>query len=134
MKIAACVILYHPKEKDLQNLSTYLSKVDKLYIYDNTENVSTGTDLKNDPKIVYFSDYENKGIAARLNQACEQAILDGYDLLLTMDQDSSFLEKKYSARNRITASAHCCRSFVPTGISSTANCADWLYFLLPSYK
>jgi rhamnosyltransferase len=94
MKIAACVILYHPKEKDLQNITTYLSKVDKLYIYDNTENVSKGLDLKNNPKINYFSEYENKGIATRLNQACEQAILDGYDLLLTMDQDSSFLEKK----------------------------------------
>ena len=38
MKIAACVILYHPKEKDLENILSYLPKVDKLYIYDNTEN------------------------------------------------------------------------------------------------
>jgi hypothetical protein len=36
MRIAACVLLYHPKENDLKNILSYLSKVDKLYIYDNT--------------------------------------------------------------------------------------------------
>lgn len=95
MKIAACVILYHPKEKDLQNITTYLSKVDKLYVYDNTEEMSTFTiSIDKNPKISYFSDCKNEGIATRLNQACEQAILDDYDLLLTMDQDSSFTEDK----------------------------------------
>lgn len=97
MKIAACVILYHPTEEDLQNISTYLSKVDKLYIYDNTDNKNiTFPPFLNEykDKIIYFSDLKNKGISTRLNQACLQAILDGYDLLLTMDQDSSFLEEK----------------------------------------
>ncbi|TRX36879.1 glycosyltransferase [Flavobacterium sp. ZT3R18] len=95
MKIAACVILYHPKEKDLQNIETYLSKVDKLYVYDNTENASSSSFLEeSSTKIIYFSDHENKGISARLNQACTRAVSDGYDLLLTMDQDSSFLEEK----------------------------------------
>lgn len=93
MKIAACVILYHPKIEDLQNITTYLSKIDKLYIYDNTENVSTATFFdKNNAKIIYHTDFENKGLSIRLNQACNQAILDGYDFLLTMDQDSSFAE------------------------------------------
>ncbi|MFE3870359.1 hypothetical protein ACFX5F_03900 [Flavobacterium sp. ZS1P70] len=35
MRIAACVLLYHPKENDLKNILSYLSKVDNLYIYDN---------------------------------------------------------------------------------------------------
>ena len=95
MKIAACVILYHPKEKDLQNINTYLSKVDKLYVYDNTEKSSLSFFRKEiNEKIVYISDQKNKGIATRLNQACNQAIIDGYDFLLTMDQDSSFSEDK----------------------------------------
>ncbi|MBC7439968.1 MAG: hypothetical protein H7250_08305 [Flavobacterium sp.] len=90
MKIAACAILYHPKEKDLENILSYLPKVDKLYIYDNTENKKTKLSFENLDKIVYFSDLENKGLSFRLNQACQQAICDGYDFLMTMDQDSSF--------------------------------------------
>jgi rhamnosyltransferase len=94
MKIAACVILYYPKEDDLQNISTYLSKVEKLYVYDNTENKTLKSYFKeSNPKIMYFSDLENKGVSTRLNQACNQAISDGYDFLLTMDQDSSFTEE-----------------------------------------
>jgi rhamnosyltransferase len=91
MRIAACVILYHPKENDLKNILSYLSKVDKLYIYDNTENKKTVIPFENHNKIVYFSDCENKGLSIRLNQACNQAISDGYDFLMTMDQDSSFI-------------------------------------------
>lgn len=90
MKIAACVILYHPKQKDLENIVSYLPKVDKLYIYDNTENKKTKFTFEDYSKIVYFSDFENKGLSLRLNQACNQAISDGFDFLMTMDQDSSF--------------------------------------------
>jgi rhamnosyltransferase len=90
MRIAACVLLYHPKENDLKNILSYLSKVDKLYIYDNTENKKTIIPFENVNKIVYFSDCENKGLSIRLNQACKQAISDGFDFLMTMDQDSSF--------------------------------------------
>ena len=42
--------------------------------------------------------------------------------------------KKYSALNRIIASAHCWRSLSPTGISSTAKCVDWLSLNLPLNK
>jgi rhamnosyltransferase len=91
MNIAACVIIYHPKEEDLKNLSTYLSKVNTLYIYDNTEDKTLNFSFgENTSKIVYSSDLENKGLSIRLNQACNQAIADGYQFLLTMDQDSSF--------------------------------------------
>ncbi len=90
MKIAACVILYHPKEKDLKNIISYLTKVDKLYIYDNTENTKTKLDFEDYNKSIYTSDFENKGLSFRLNQACQQAIADGYNYLMTMDQDSYF--------------------------------------------
>jgi rhamnosyltransferase len=93
MNIAACVILYHPNEEDLQNISTYLSKVDMLYVYDNTENKTVKYFFdENNSKIIYFSDLENRGLSIRLNQACNQAISDGFNFLLTMDQDSSFIE------------------------------------------
>ena len=91
MKIAAFVLLYHPKEKDLNNILSYLPKIDKLYIYDNTENKTTIIPFEDHNKITYFSDYENKGLSIRLNQACKQAISDGFNFLMTMDQDSSFV-------------------------------------------
>lgn len=90
MKIAACVILYHPKIEDLQNISTYLSKIEKLYVYDNTENKTIKSFFQDNDKIIYYTDFENKGLSIRLNQACNQAISDGFDFLMTMDQDSSF--------------------------------------------
>jgi len=54
---------------------------------------------------VYIHDGENKGIAARLNQACKLARHDGYPLLLTMDQDSAF------ANENITSYLNCIRQF-----------------------
>lgn len=98
LKIAACVILYNPKSEDLANLDSYLSKVDRLYVFDNSEQRLTIKAYESHTKIKYFWDGDNAGIAKRLNQACRQAIDHGYQFLLTMDQDSSFLEeniKKY---------------------------------------
>jgi rhamnosyltransferase len=93
LNIAACVILYNPKKEDLQNITSYLSKVNKLYIYDNSATKLEDSIIHENKKIVYFWDGENQGISIRLNQAARKAIYDGYDKLLTMDQDSSFLEK-----------------------------------------
>ncbi len=91
--IAGCVILYNPKKEDLENLKTYSDKVNVLYVYDNTENKSNEPYFENFTNVQYFSDLENKGLSIRLNQACRLAINDGYEYLLTMDQDSSFDEK-----------------------------------------
>lgn len=90
MKIAACVILYNPKEEDLKNILSYLPIVDRLYVYDNTENKKTILNFEDSNKIVYSSDLKNNGLSFRLNQACHQAITDKYDFLMTMDQDSYF--------------------------------------------
>ena len=89
-KIAACVILYHPKKEDLDNLKSYMNKVSILYVFDNTENKSNLEYFENIENVLYFSDLENQGLSIRLNQACKLAINDGYEYLLTMDQDSSF--------------------------------------------
>ena len=69
-----------------------MEQIEKLYVVDNTENNQTGL-IKNIlllPKVTFLHDGINKGIAARLNQVCNLAIEDGYEWLLTMDQDSSF--------------------------------------------
>ncbi len=92
MKIAAVVILYHPNINTLIKINTYYQKVSKVYVFDNTESSHSciSTALSALPKVKYFHDKENKGIAKRLNNAVELAIKDGFDWLLMMDQDSCF--------------------------------------------
>lgn len=94
MKIAAIVILYNPNEIVIGNIQSYINSVERLYIIDNTEvPVTQITErLCELPNSVYLHDHENLGIATRLNQASSMARNDGYDWLLTMDQDSSFKE------------------------------------------
>jgi rhamnosyltransferase len=92
--IAGVVILYYPEEsKTLENILSYSQYLDKIYIIDNSEKASSY--IKNNIHLLnkntnYFHDYENKGIAARLNFITELSRDEGYQWLLTMDQDSSF--------------------------------------------
>lgn len=92
MNIAAVVILYYPEESIVRNIDSYLPFVQKLYILDNSENASfqLSGSFSSTGKIIYRSDGENKGIAIRLNEAVQLAGTDGFDYLLTMDQDSFF--------------------------------------------
>lgn len=93
MKISACIILYNPKLEDLKNINTYINKVEKVYIYDNTESKSNESFFNEYNNVDYHWDGENKGLSIRLNQACLKAINENFEYLLTMDQDSSFIEK-----------------------------------------
>jgi rhamnosyltransferase len=92
MKIAGTVILYYPDEIVIKNISTYLNLVSILYVVDNTEIPSKpiSDNLKSLSNVVYLHDGENKGIAERLNQISNLSIHNGFDYLMTMDQDSSF--------------------------------------------
>lgn len=92
--LAGVVILYNPdSQKTFNNILTYSSNLSKLYILDNSENIDTDW-MSLSKKIGEHAEYifygQNEGIAKRLNYAAEHAIKDGYDFLLTMDQDSSF--------------------------------------------
>lgn len=89
MKIAGVVVLYHPDEDVLKNIDTYITELDQLYVYDNSE--KSHKDLfKNYDKVKYLSQNENMGIAYALNAGAKQALQDGYEWLLTMDQDSRY--------------------------------------------
>jgi len=94
MKTATAVILFYPEENIVENILSYSVFTEKVYIIDNTENPSAVLQLKlkSITNAVYFHDGINEGIALRLNQAARYAIADGFDWLLTMDQDSAFSE------------------------------------------
>ena len=94
MAVAGVVILYHPDESVMGNIQTYLSYIDKLYVADNTEGKisALASQLQKQSNIHLLYDGNNEGIAKRLNEAAGLAIEEGYNWLLTMDQDSCFEE------------------------------------------
>jgi len=94
MKIAACVILYNPNEPVISNIQSYIHHLDKLYLIDNSESINTNLQEVYNPLVntIIIRNGINEGIAKRLNQACDLAIKNEFDYLLTMDQDSYFDE------------------------------------------
>ena len=64
--------------------------VEKLYLVDNSEISDNGIKkyFINNKKIIYIENNSNTGVAHALNQGAGLAITDGYDWLLTLDQDS----------------------------------------------
>jgi len=89
MKVAGVVVWYRPTDEDIKNIETYIDGIEKLYIVDNSEE-SNQTKVKKQKKVEYITNHENLGIATALNIAARKAIHEGYQFLLTMDQDSSF--------------------------------------------
>jgi rhamnosyltransferase len=89
-KIAAVVILYNPEISVLKNLNTYIDQVDKLIVVDNSDNINESIFQKVQSlnKVIYISNKGNLGIAAALNIGAKKAIAEGFEYLLTMDQDS----------------------------------------------
>lgn len=93
-KISAVVVLYNPLEFVLENINSYIDEVDILYVIDNSEksNDELVSKLKLLRKVEYISKSINLGIAEALNIAAKKAIEMNYDFLLTMDQDSKFID------------------------------------------
>lgn len=89
MKILAVVTTYYP-EKDLlrRNISAYIKDVDKVIIWENTpEKERFQYRFVDDDKVEYYGDGINS-ISRGLNFSWRYAAENGYDLMLTMDQDS----------------------------------------------
>ena len=96
INIAGVVILYNPDPQvTIENIRTYIGGVKKLYVYDNSEDKHPLIETllaQLGSSVSYHFFGSNEGISKRLNDAANEAIREGYDYLLTMDQDSSFTE------------------------------------------
>lgn len=107
-KIVGVVVLYHPDTSVIDNIRSYLNDLQVLYVVDNSEKPHIlASVLEKEPKIVYFSNNKNLGIAKALNQAANYAMESQCDWLLTMDQDSKASPMMFSKmmdciRNRAT--------------------------------
>lgn len=92
LSIVGVVVIYNPDETILDNINSYINKIEKIFIIDNSEiiNISFVNRIINKQKIFYINNHGNQGIAHALNVGARRAIDMGYEWLLTMDQDSSF--------------------------------------------
>ena len=92
-QLAGCVVLYNPDKNVIANIQSYLPFVSRLWVIDNSEHADPTLlkNLQSFENLVYFNNNGNQGIANALNKAAEFAKNDHYDWLLTMDQDSQFL-------------------------------------------
>ena len=89
MKLATVVVCYHPDDKLLQNVASYSSGSDFLYVWDNTPGGSEVVGKLKDVTMMHH-DHQNMGLAFAYNRAIEKAEKDGATHLMTMDQDSCF--------------------------------------------
>lgn len=96
--VAGVVILYHPDESVIENISTYAPFLSRLYVIDNSEveNNSLIEKIKKQYNIHYIKHGENLGISYSLNEALRLS-QGKYQWLLTMDQDSKFYKDSLKA-------------------------------------
>ena len=99
MKIAGIAILYYPNHKELvHNIKSYAPYLTKLYLFDNSfdqfrENEVDLSKIKKEidlTEVEYLSYNSNVGLSIAINEGLKRSLSEGYDFLLTMDQDSSF--------------------------------------------
>jgi len=89
MRLSAVTIWYNPDSSAVENVLSYCVLMERVYIVDNspTDNSRLSSKIKN---AVYIPNLKNKGIASALNTGCAMASEDGFEWIMTMDQDSSW--------------------------------------------
>lgn len=97
MRLSSLTIWYNPSLKEVKNILSYSDNFDKVYIVDNSD-LDNSELAKKINNAVYVPLMKNTGIAYALNRGFERAISDGFDWVMTMDQDSVWEDeeiKKY---------------------------------------
>lgn len=88
----ALVILYNYDLSSVENIKSYAKQVDKVYAFDNTEDVNKNkhveTFLKKVPNLVYVNGCGNQGLSYAINKVGKMACNKGYRWMITFDQDS----------------------------------------------
>ncbi|MDR0799679.1 MAG: hypothetical protein LBN18_07975 [Dysgonamonadaceae bacterium] len=96
MKLAAVVVLYHPDDQLLRNIRSYIGGVDLLMLWENSP-LADKEKIQNElaeysGKIVFLGNGQNAGLGKAYNEAARYAKSAGYTHLMTMDQDSCFVQ------------------------------------------
>jgi rhamnosyltransferase len=89
LKLAGIVVWHNPKPEHFATTKILSSLLEKLYIIDNS---SRRFDFQNEclPSSIHYTWMEkNTGIAAALNYGCTLSLLDKFEYVLTLDQDTA---------------------------------------------
>lgn len=109
-RILGIIVTYYPqKELLLDNIHRILENIDKLLLWENTPNDVKEYRFVEHYKIEYCGDGCNS-ISHALNYAWKYALDNGYDFLLTMDQDSQWCDFRHYVKRTI------CNKKAPYGI------------------
>lgn len=91
VKLLLVIVLYNQKLQNTKTYSSLLVNTDEdVFVYDNSpypQHVATEVIM---PKWKYVSDVTNGGISKAYNLAGRYALLNGYDWMLFLDQDTIF--------------------------------------------
>ncbi len=106
-KVAAIIVSYNPDSNLFDSINLLLNQVEKVIIVDNGSKEKYVKYIKsiNDDKIEIILNKENLGIATALNIGVRKALENGYEWILTMDQDSKaspdMVKKMFNVYNSI---------------------------------
>lgn len=86
--IAAGIVLYNPSDETRFKaaFNSVINQFSMVYIFDNSTR-KVVLPMKSE-RVIYKTEHQNKGIAYALNRIMELASQDGYEWVVTMDQDS----------------------------------------------
>ena len=106
-KVAAIIVSYNPDSNLFDSINLLLNQVEKVIIVDNGSKEKYVKYIKsiNEDKIEIILNKENLGIATALNIGVRKALENGYEWILTMDQDGKaspdMVKKMFNVYNSI---------------------------------
>jgi rhamnosyltransferase len=104
--VCAVVVTYFPDVACVDRIRQALQQVDRLVVVDNTPPDTSTLALKAAlqalPQVQLIENQANKGIAEALNQGLKFAASEGYEWLLTLDQDTQCHSEMVKALVRLS--------------------------------
>ena len=108
MKVLASIIIYNPNEELLiRNINAIKPQVDRLVLFNNSCSNMELLEGFLDEKTIILNDGNNLGISKPLNQIFQYANINGFEWVITLDQDSIVSEgivskyKEWTSLDRI---------------------------------
>ncbi len=96
MKLAAIIVTYYPERDLIRNIKSFIDDVELLIIWENTPSVDRQNHKVELPeysdKIVHMGTGNNEGLGYAYNEGVKYAKSFGYSHIMTMDQDSYFID------------------------------------------
>ena len=106
---AAVIVSYHPDDEFGERLAKLRSQFAAVYWIDNTPGADAGSRHIRDLGVNYISQGVNAGLGTALNMGCAAALKDGFEWVVTFDQDSDiaadFLGQQIAAWQESDSSA-----------------------------